>query len=61
MPKVLVTPHMLQRQSGPYLEILESAGLEVVYPPEGSNTLEESVITEVLSGDIDAMLAGTEP
>lgn len=61
MPRVLVTPHMLQRQPGPYLDILEGAGLEVVYPPEGSNTLEESVIAEILAGDIDAMLAGTEP
>jgi phosphoglycerate dehydrogenase-like enzyme len=61
MPRVLVTPHMLQRQPGPYLDILEGAGLEVVYPPEGSNTLEEPVIAEILAGDIDAMLAGTEP
>ena len=30
MSKVLVTPHMLVRQPGPYLDILENAGLEAV-------------------------------
>ena len=61
MSKVLVTPHMLVRQPGPYLDILENAGLEVVYPNEGADTLEEDVIMDALSGDIHAMLAGTEP
>ena len=61
MSKVLVTPHMLVRQPGPYLDILENAGLEVVYPNEGADTLEEEVIMDALSGDIHAMLAGTKP
>ena len=61
MPKVLVTPHMLQRQAGPYKDVLEAAGLEVVYPPVGANTLEETVIAELLTPDIVGMLASTEP
>lgn len=61
MPKVLVTPHMLQRAPGPYLDILTAAGLEVVYPPEGVDTLAPGVIGKILSSDkIEGMLASTE-
>ena len=56
MSKVLVTPHMLVRQPGPYLDILENAGLEVVYPNEDSETLVEDFLIYALSGDFHAML-----
>lgn len=61
MPKVLVTPHLLLHKPGPYKDILEGAGLEIVYPPEGANTLQEQVIAGLLTPDIKAMLASTEP
>ena len=41
-------------------EILESAGLEIVYPPVGMNLYDEQRLIDHLPG-IDAMLAGMEP
>lgn len=61
MSKILVTPHMLVRQTGPFRTVLEDAGLEVVFPPEGVNTLQPEVIKELLTRDIHGMLASTEP
>jgi phosphoglycerate dehydrogenase-like enzyme len=60
MPKVLVTPTMLQRCPGPYSEILEKAGFEVVYPPPDTDTMQPGVIAELLQG-MDAILASVEP
>jgi D-3-phosphoglycerate dehydrogenase len=61
MPRVLVTPTVIQNQPGPYRDVLEAAGLEVVYPTE---KLSESVpnaalLLSQLKG-VSAVLAGSE-
>jgi len=52
---------MLRNQPGPYADILTNGGFEIVYPPAGVNTLEPAVIQQLLTQDIDAILASTEP
>lgn len=61
MPRILVTPYLLQHAPGPYREILEKAGFEVVYP---TVKLSESVpdpegLLAQLQG-IEGVLAGSE-
>ncbi|MGH7140220.1 MAG: phosphoglycerate dehydrogenase [Pirellulales bacterium] len=61
MPRVLVTPTVIKGQPGPYRDVLEAAGLEVVYPSE---KLSESVpnpalLLSQLDG-VSAVLAGSE-
>ncbi len=60
MPRVLVTPFEMLRKSTPGSRILEQAGFEVVFPPEGIHLYEETRLANHLDG-IDAMLAGMEP
>jgi D-3-phosphoglycerate dehydrogenase len=60
MSRVLVTPSHLIDQPGPYRDILEKAGLEVVYPPKGLPLVEPKVVIEQLQG-ISGVLAGTDP
>jgi D-3-phosphoglycerate dehydrogenase len=59
MPRVLVTPHLLRRQSGPYADILTAAGLDIVYPPGDLDTVKAGQLEPLLDG-VDAMLASTE-
>ena len=62
MARVLVTPHLLQRQPGPYREILEGAGHEVVFPEIGADTLQRETIRRILvEHQIEGILASTEP
>jgi D-3-phosphoglycerate dehydrogenase / 2-oxoglutarate reductase len=61
MPRVLVTPTVIMNRPGPYRDLLEAAGLDVVYP---TVKLSESVpnaalLLSQLSG-ISAVLAGSE-
>jgi phosphoglycerate dehydrogenase-like enzyme len=60
MPRVLVTPHPLNRASGRYLDILTSAGLEVVYPPPGQ-ALAANAAMVAADRSIEAILASVEP
>jgi len=60
MPRVLVTPGPLYQQPGPYRDVLEGAGLEVVFPPEGRPLMQPELLAAQLGG-IDAVLAGMEP
>jgi phosphoglycerate dehydrogenase-like enzyme len=60
MPRVLVTPLLLRNIPGDYSEILLSGGFEVVYPPEGYDTMKRENLLAVLEG-VDAMLASVEP
>jgi phosphoglycerate dehydrogenase-like enzyme len=60
MPKVLVTPTLLRNIPGDYSEILLAGGFEVVYPPDGFDTMQRENLLHVLSG-MDAMLASVEP
>ncbi|HAN96346.1 MAG TPA: hypothetical protein DCQ98_02420 [Planctomycetaceae bacterium] len=62
MARVLVTPHLLQRRPGPYRDLLEQAGHEVVFPPIGVDTLQREVIRRLLIEEqVEGMLASTEP
>ncbi len=60
MPRVLVTPTLLRNVPGDYSEILLAGGFEVVYPPEGFDTMQRENLLQVLAG-MDAMLASVEP
>ena len=62
MPRVLVTPDILNELPGPYRDALESAGLEVVYPGASAFVLmnDPQVLKDHLKG-VDAVLASTEP
>ncbi|MEX2174959.1 MAG: phosphoglycerate dehydrogenase [Pirellulaceae bacterium] len=59
MPRVLVTPTILRNIPGDYSDILLQGGFEVVYPPEGCDTMRRENLLRVLDG-VDAMLASTE-
>lgn len=58
MPRVLVTPPVLERQSGTYYEVLKNGGCDVVYPT-GDFTSADGLIKQ-LEG-IDAVLCSVEP
>lgn len=60
MPRVLVTPAILYGVAGPYLELLQQAGFEVIHkePAHDLNTPEELI--PALAG-IDAVIASMEP
>jgi phosphoglycerate dehydrogenase-like enzyme len=60
MPRVLVTPAVLNQIPGPYYDVLTSAGLEVVYPPAGLSLANRASLIEQLRG-IDAVMASVEP
>lgn len=60
MPRVLVTPTMLRHQPGEYTNVLENAGLDVVYPAGDDDTSDLATLLPLLK-DVDAMIASTEP
>ena len=63
MSKVLITSPMLQHGSGPFREILDAAGLEVVFLPPGVTVTtmgDPAVLIGLLDG-VDATLASVEP
>src|SRR5206468_354072 len=59
MPRVLVTPTIFRNLPGPYLDTLKAGGFEVVYPPEGCDTMRRENLLPLLAG-VDAMLASVE-
>src|SRR5438552_10277429 len=59
MPKVLVTPTIFRNVPGPYLDTLKLGGFEVVYPPEGCDTMRRENLLPLLAG-ADAMIASVE-
>src|SRR5690348_11442804 len=59
VPRVLVTPHLLRRLPGEYLDTLTAAGLEVIYPPGDLDTVKPGQLEPCLEG-ISAILASTE-
>jgi phosphoglycerate dehydrogenase-like enzyme len=59
MPKVLVTPTILRNLPGPYAEVLQAGGFEIIYPPEGCDTMRRENLLPLLAG-ADAMLASVE-
>ncbi len=60
MPRVLVTPAMLHETGGPFFDVLEEAGFEVVFPVGGLSLMDPVTLQANLEG-IDAVLAGMEP
>ena len=60
MPRILVTSPPLYSGKGPHREILEQAGLEIVYPPAEANLWQADTLAGLLAG-IDGVLASTEP
>ena len=60
MPRVLITPFVLQNVGGPFCDTLDSAGFEVVYPSPDAELMQTAGLLEGLDG-IDAVIAGMEP
>lgn len=60
MPRCLVTPTLIRNIPGPYSDILLQGGFEVVYPPEGYDTIQKENLVKILDG-VDAILASVEP
>jgi phosphoglycerate dehydrogenase-like enzyme len=60
MPRCLVTPLLIRNLPGPYSEILLQGGFEVVYPPDGYDTIQKENLVRILDG-VDAILASVEP
>ena len=46
MPKVLVTPPAFIHKPGTYRDILERAGLDVVYPPPGVSLFDSAALKQ---------------
>jgi D-3-phosphoglycerate dehydrogenase / 2-oxoglutarate reductase len=59
MPRVLVTPTIIRNLPGPYRDTLLAGGFEIVYPPEGCDTMRRENLLPLLAG-VDAMLASVE-
>jgi hypothetical protein len=59
MPRCLVTPLLIRNIPGPYSDILLQGGFEVVYPPDGFDTIQKANLVKMLDG-VDAILASVE-
>src|SRR5437764_710904 len=59
MPRVLVTPTILRNIPGDYSERLLEAGFEIIYPPEGCDTMRRENLLPLLA-NADAMIASVE-
>src|SRR5262249_48620290 len=59
MPRVLIAPTALANLHAPFVDVLKSAGFELVYHGRPAQLTEEQLL-EALDG-IDASLAGSEP
>jgi len=59
MPRVLVTPTIIRNIPGQYSDTLLRGGLEIVYPPEGCDTMQPENLLPLLV-NADAMIASTE-
>lgn len=61
MPKVLVTPREVEAFAPRYSDVLEAAGLELVFPPKAeANILTSDELRTLLAG-VSATIAGSEP
>jgi phosphoglycerate dehydrogenase-like enzyme len=59
MPRVLVTPTIIRNIPGQYSDMLLRGGFEIVYPPEGCDTMRPENLLPLLA-NADAMIASTE-
>ena len=61
MPRVLVTPREVEAFAPRYRDVIESAGLTLVFPPKAeANILTPEELRTLLVG-VDATIAGSEP
>src|SRR5437879_2114237 len=60
MPRVLVVTPFLRKAQHPYRDLLQAAGLEVVFPSEGAKLSDPTALIRQLEG-IEAVIASTEP
>ena len=60
MPRILVTPYLLNGVRGRYCEILERAGFEVAWPTVDETSLRGAELIRHLEG-VSGVLAGSEP
>lgn len=61
MPKVLVTPREVEAFAPRYRDVIEAAGLELVFPPKAeANILTPDELRSLLVG-VSATIAGSEP
>ncbi len=60
MPRILVTPYLLNGMPGSYRDTLERAGFEVVYPTVDEPDLHTAALVAHLDG-VSGVLAGSEP
>ncbi|WP_165225855.1 phosphoglycerate dehydrogenase [Aquisphaera insulae] len=59
MPKVLIGPHLIRHQPGPFRDVLNQAGFTVVDPEAGFVMTDEDYRAHL--PDVDAVIAGGEP
>jgi D-3-phosphoglycerate dehydrogenase len=59
MPNVLVTPTILRNIPGPYSETLRQGGFDIIYPPNGCDTMRRENLLPLLA-KADAMIASVE-
>jgi phosphoglycerate dehydrogenase-like enzyme len=59
MPRVLFTPTVFRNLPGAYRDTLLQGGFEIVYPPEGCDTMRLENLMPLLSG-VEAMVASVE-
>ena len=60
MPRILVTPYLLNGVPGKYRDLIEQAGFEVAYPTVAEPDLHSAALIEHLRG-VSGVLAGSEP
>jgi D-3-phosphoglycerate dehydrogenase len=61
MPAVLVTPREVEAFAPRYRDVIESAGLRLVFPPKGDANILTPAELEILLAGVDATIAGSEP
>lgn len=59
MPRILVTPAVFKDRNGPWREVLDAAGFEIVIPPVNCMQISSTEFLALLDG-IDGTLAGIE-
>lgn len=60
MPRILITAQVLWQQHGPWREVLEKNGFEVVFTPTPEQITDTKELSKFLEG-ISAVLASTDP
>ena len=59
MPRILVTPAVYRRGRGPWRDVLDAAGFDVIIPPDDCTQIDSATFLRHLQG-IDGTLASVE-